>query len=220
MDLKGSLIDTNLKIFPPEKLLNFLKTIPLDEIVPVNILKLTNKEGEIKGKNQKDFKPSIIQLNNHDIDNLTKIKKALNKTEDSTTVEEKPISDTESVEEHNKTNEEESRGRPDEEAKKEEKEKSKQDPFLLTSDLDWLYIYLQKRKTDGEKDIPYLHVLLEGATIEAPENKTMKRNPVLEARCVKLRSQQESREYRKMTKGVDNVRMRFPEDSISYQSKY
>ncbi|RVE54450.1 hypothetical protein evm_000935 [Chilo suppressalis] len=40
-----------------------------------------------------------------------------------------------------------------------------------------------------------------------------------EARCVKLRAQQEAREYRKMTKGVDNVRMRFPEDSISYQLK-
>ncbi|CAG4979624.1 unnamed protein product [Parnassius apollo] len=92
-------------------------------------------------------------------------------------------------------------------------------PFLNTCDIDWLYAHINKRRKDGEKDVPFLHVLFEGSHIELPQNEIIIRNPVLEARCVKLRAQQEAREYRKMTKSVDNVRMRFPEDSISYQMK-
>ncbi|KAI5639754.1 organelle biogenesis, muted-like protein domain-containing protein [Phthorimaea operculella] len=94
----------------------------------------------------------------------------------------------------------------------------KEGPFLHTSDIAWLYEYLEKiRKT--EKDVPYLHELFEGTEIDTPRNSVLKRNPVLEARCVKLRSQQEAREYRKMTRGVDNVRIRFPDDTIAYQLK-
>lgn len=35
----------------------------------------------------------------------------------------------------------------------------------------------------------------------------------------KLRREQEEREYKAMTKNVDNVRVRHPDDSIGYQSK-
>ncbi|CAG9581215.1 unnamed protein product [Danaus chrysippus] len=93
------------------------------------------------------------------------------------------------------------------------------DSFLVTSDLDWLYNYIKCRRNEGDKNIPYLHTLLTGVHVDVPENEVLKRNPVLEARCVKLRAQQEAREYRKMTKGVDNVRMRFPEETIAYQLK-
>ncbi|CAH0724681.1 unnamed protein product, partial [Brenthis ino] len=103
--------------------------------------------------------------------------------------------------------------------KEDSNEKHKDEVFLVRADLNWLYDYLQLKRSNGDKDTPYLHTLLADAHIEVPKNEMIKRNPVLEARCVKLRSQQEAREYRKMTKGVDNVRMRFPEDSISYQLK-
>lgn len=45
------------------------------------------------------------------------------------------------------------------------------------------------------------------------------RNPELEARVQRLKKEQEDREYRAMTKNVDTVRMRHPDDSIGYQSE-
>ncbi|KAG6447368.1 hypothetical protein O3G_MSEX004920 [Manduca sexta] len=104
------------------------------------------------------------------------------------------------------------------ELKCQEKERENE-KFLTTTDIDWLYNYVYERRGEGNKKVPYLHELLKGVQVEMPNNKVIKRNPVLEARCVKLRAQQEAREYRKMTKSVDNVRMRFPEDSINYQLK-
>ncbi|CAG4965498.1 unnamed protein product [Colias eurytheme] len=127
---------------------------------------------------------------------------------DSKTNNENDVEDSEDA-----SDKEESQVKPEKEELKEENKK-----FLITSDLDWLYIYMKSKRQKGE-DIPYLHELLEGADIKMPDNQILKRNPDLEARCVKLRAQQEAREYRKMTKGVDNVRIRFPEDSISYQMK-
>ncbi|GBP13170.1 Transmembrane protein 199 [Eumeta japonica] len=95
----------------------------------------------------------------------------------------------------------------------------KDELFLVISDLQWLSIYLQKMREENVNNV-YLHDLLIGSRVEIPENELLKRNPDLEARCVKLRAQQEAREYRKMTKSVDNVRIKFPEDTIAYQLKH
>ncbi|KPJ11713.1 Transmembrane protein 199 [Papilio machaon] len=159
----------------------------------------------------------VVCLNSKDIKNITKVKRAISKVNES--------ENTDSDEMKELTVPKEDNDHSDKQNKKEElevqeiKDEDKNNKlFLNTSDLDWLYVHLNKKREEG-KDVPYLHVLFEGSQIELPENGIVKRNPDLEARCVKLRAQMEAREYRKMTKSVDNVRMRFPEDSISYQMK-
>lgn len=249
MDLQGSLVDTNLRIYPSNSLLNFIKTLNIDDNVPENIIKL------VKGKNYEvnrkvindDAKTIPIYLDSKDIDNIQKIKSVVNKDEEieneefvNLTEEDQKVKDKESktaseidsneVKANSKNSlSNKSKLKKDDcnektkESKKNDKEhenNNEEDKLhLITSDIDWLYAHFQKLKSKGVKNVPYLYTLLEGAQIETPQNKVLKRNPVLEARCVKLRAQQEAREYRKMTKSVDNVRMRFPEDSISYQCK-
>lgn len=233
MDSIGSLVDTNLRIFPSKYLIDYLKTIPIDDNVPLNIARLVKGENyEVKNKAPKqDTKIIPIHLNSNDIENLNKIK-ALMKVDIEEVTEEVEKSDVEEAtkEESIEKTEHNESGQTVSDKKSVAKKNLNEDDaeeevklHLTTTDIDWLYTYLQQqrnKKETGDKSVPYLHVLLEGASIETPKNQILKRNPVLEARCVKLRSQQEAREYRKMTKSVDNVRMRFPEDSISYQCKY
>lgn len=223
MDLTGSLESTHLKIYPNKSLILFLKSLPDNEDIPSNILMLI-------GKNVKetDVKVNSIQLTVKDIENLNKIKGifksiavAGNKESDKHTDNVENNVDKE-AESKTKENDEENKSEID---PKDAKQKSEKTPkpetpskYLNTADIDWLYNYLNRKRSEG--NVPYLHELLEGCNIEMPKNRVIKRNPVLEARCVKLRAQQEAREYRKMTKTVDNVRLRFPEDSISYQCKY
>lgn len=255
MDLKGSLVDTHVRIYPSDKLVEFIKSITPSDVVPHNILQIikpnSNGVSEFKMYKLEVLKP--VQLNNSEIESLKKIKEIYSeahkeqkgvdrkenhidkniekevKEEELQTTKKDPNAEKEAIENKlNKLFSTETENVANNETSKSSKEslnsdasESKDDrPFFVTSDIDWLYDHLKTRRNNGDNDVPYLHTLLEGASIEMPENETLKRNPVLEARCVKLRAQQEAREYRKMTKSVDNVRMRFPEDSISYQSKY
>lgn len=230
MDSTGSLVDTNLRIYPSNNLLDYLKSIPITDDVPLNIGRLVKgRNYEAKHKEAKEVVP--VHLNSTDIENLNKIKAVMKfddevKEEEQENVDEEPKKDNVDNDKQNTVSETTD---PDEKAldksklNKEKDKKEKEELYLLTADIDWLYTYLQKQrktKSDGDKDVPYLHVLLEGSSVKTPENQVLPRDPVLEARCVKLRAQQEAREYRKMTKGVDNVRMKFPEDSISYQCMY
>ncbi|VVC95513.1 unnamed protein product [Leptidea sinapis] len=219
MDLQGSLIDTKLKIYPSEKLIIFIKSIPDSYNVPANIASFM---GDKNVKIQSSNSEKQIQLTDADINKLHKIKTKITELH----VNKDDIKSGNGIElkENDRKNE-------DTKSNSVAENSSKSDPiddkniktnvdrsFLTTSDLTWLYTYI---KTEREKDssVPYLHELLEKSEVKLPENEVIKRNPELESRCVKLRAQQEAREYRKMTKGVDNVRMRFPEDSISYQLK-
>lgn len=220
MDLKGTLVDTKLKIFPSDTLISFLKTVVGDDI-PTNILKLTKNKNMTSSTKIETEKLDPVHLNDKDNKNLNNIKNIVKKFESERSSAEDPdkLSNTKSEDKNEEksfkpTIEENSEIGTDEGILE-----ARNGPYLLTSDIDWLFYHLQMRRTNGEKDIPFLHVLLEGSYIETPQNKVLKRNPDLEARCVKLRAQQEAREYRQMTKSVDNVRMRFPEDSISYQCK-
>lgn len=217
MDLKGSLVDTNLRIYPSQKLLQFLQTLPIGDNIPVNILKLVKgNDYELKKEKLNELlKPMSFHLDNKDVENLKIIKSIVNITENEPFKKEPECSEKELEENddlEDKNSNQSSQGDP-----KENNTKKRTGPHLSTLDIDWLYSHLQKKRENGDKNVPYLHVLVEGSHIEMPDNQIIKRNPDLEARCVKLRSQQEAREYRKMTKGVDNVRIRFPEDSISYQ---
>lgn len=229
MDLKGSLVDTSLKIYPSKKLLQFLKDQSFTQNVPLNIRKIINRDNN-KGKNdvQEKPKPIDVNLSNKDIEILNKIKNSVtdeveNKTSDEDKSVENPEKESEKKSVNGEENQESDSNEDTESVENESKEKDTKDkmegPFLSTSDIEWLYVCLKEKRSKAS-DTPFLHELLEGSHVEVPENQVLKRNPDLEARCVKLRAQQEAREYRKMTKGVDNVRMRFPEDSISYQCKY
>lgn len=239
MDLKGSLVDTNVRIYPTNGFLEYIKKIK-DDKVPENILKLKNGSDYETKCNVKDFDyfAKTVNLTNEDIELLRTIKKTIsrdsavkvNKTEiepefvehdkiktNKTKTISKNVTDNDEKLTDKKESIENSKSSNNTIGNDSEADKNK-GTYLTTSDVYWLYQHLQQRRINGET-VPYLHELLEGARIEMPGNKVLKRNPVLEARCVKLRAQQEAREYRKMTKGVDNVRMRFPEDSISYQLK-
>lgn len=205
MDSKGSLVDTTIKILPSDKLVTFLKTISLNEHVPANILKLVTGKipknipnDKIDNRISIDLSPKEIALLNKLSDEVLSIKKSDDKPV------ELPIHDKKSSLNNIQTS---------------TKEGLNDETFLEIVDLEWLYTYLQTSRKNGVKETPYLHMLMEGSKIHLPENKVIKRNPDLEARCVKLRAQQEARDYRKMTKTVDNVRMRYPEDSISYASE-
>lgn len=248
MDLKGSLVNTHLRIYPSEYFTTFLKSLPNEENIPPNILKIIGKNN--KGNlNEDSTQPKKIYFTDEDLKNIENIGSyvkantvsepvkepvACNKDEESEIEKEKSgdtpekqVKDSKEKGDKNKPKKKKSDNvkldkdaieKQDSENSTEENSSKDRGPFLSTSDMDWLYFHLQKRRSKGD-DVPYVHNLIEGASIEMPENKVLVRNPELEARCVKLRAQEEARAYRRMTKGVDNVRMNFPEDSISYQMK-
>lgn len=213
MDLKGSLLDTNVHIRPSAKLIEYIKKLSHDEKFPENIAFVS------AGKSNGVVKPSkaeleinrTVNIDESDLKLIRTLTKNVTNINNLSSIMDEPLEDMkkEEDEEQEKTSEED----------KDEKVGDENNSSLLNiADLEWLYSYLNKeRKTD--RSTPYLHELLAGCGIVLPENAILKRNPDLEKRCVKLRSQQESREYRAMTKGVDNVRIRYPEDSISYQLK-
>lgn len=95
---------------------------------------------------------------------------------------------------------------------------------LDLADLKWLYCHLndarQKETADGADAVPYLHELVEGSQLILPANEIVERNPELEARCQRLKLEQDDYKYRQMTKNVDCSRTYEPEETISYQGKH
>lgn len=89
---------------------------------------------------------------------------------------------------------------------------------LTLNDLKWVHQALDRLRVD-DPNLPYLHELMEDCVMVLPENEIQERNPELEARCQKLRKEQEAREYQAMTRNVDNVRTLMPQDTIAYQMK-
>lgn len=99
------------------------------------------------------------------------------------------------------------------------KKSSKSDNYLLkVDDIKWLNNYLIEYRKKSDSKV-YLHELLDGINIDLPQPKVTPRNPVLEARIKKLTAQQNNRDYEAMTKEVDPVKKRYPEDTIAFQSK-
>lgn len=93
------------------------------------------------------------------------------------------------------------------------------DKLLSLQDLHWLYNYLNKNNRGSENKV-YLHELIDGSEIILPKNQTVPRNQELENRCKKLRAEQQNKVYHEMTKNVDNVRKKYPEDTLAFQSRY
>lgn len=98
-----------------------------------------------------------------------------------------------------------------------QKEKLRKNLYLDLNDMKWLHGHLNvKRKTN--ESTKYLHELLAGSKLILPKNEIIERNPELEARCQRLRREQEARDYHAMTKNVDCSRQHAPDETISYQS--
>lgn len=87
---------------------------------------------------------------------------------------------------------------------------------LTVSDIRWLHEYIVDINKVQEIKV-YLHELFEGSEVFLPKNEEQPRDAELEKRCAKLRAQQENMLYNAMTKHIDPVRKRHPEDSIAYQ---
>lgn len=99
-------------------------------------------------------------------------------------------------------------------AKQREKELSKL--TLNLTDMKWIHQYLSEaRKSDAS--VAYMHELFEGSQLILPANEFTERNPELEARCQRLKREQDEQRYRQMTKNVDCSRSYEPEETISYQ---
>ena len=97
--------------------------------------------------------------------------------------------------------------------------KNKRAEFCLTlNDIKWLKTYLSEQQNSFNGKV-YIHELLEGSDVELPKPKITPRNPELDARVKKLQAQQDARDYKAMTKGVDSFRKHLPEDTIAFQSK-
>lgn len=90
--------------------------------------------------------------------------------------------------------------------------------LLYLEDLYWLHDQIHKRNQQTDDKV-YLHDMLKSCVINLPKNVEIPRNEELEKRCQKLKTQQQNKEYSTMTKNVDSVRKKLPEDTISYQLK-
>ncbi|XP_060537227.1 transmembrane protein 199 [Cylas formicarius] len=90
------------------------------------------------------------------------------------------------------------------------------DKLLSLHDLHWLYSYIKNENKCGGQKV-YLHELLEGSDVILPKNQEIPRSEELDKRCKRLKAEQDTKEYQKMTKNVDNSRKRLPEDTIGYQ---
>lgn len=91
-------------------------------------------------------------------------------------------------------------------------------PLLYLEDLYWLHDKIRERNKQTDDKI-YLHDLLKSCAVNLPKNVEVPRSEELEKRCQKLKIQQQNRDYNKMTKNVDSMRKKLPEDTISYQMK-
>lgn len=195
---KGSIVDFQVRIEPSVKLVEFINTLEeLDELSE-NVMKIYNSQDTKKNKKliTKDIKTD--SLTNKDLDFLRNLKVNENDLQDALKSLEIQYDD--------------------EEEEDEEKDEKKAKHTLTLTDLKFLNKILSEKRKSSE-ETPYLHELLESSKIILPQNELIPRNPELEARCKKLREEQQNREYRSMTKDVDSVRRHMPEDTIAYQIK-
>lgn len=92
---------------------------------------------------------------------------------------------------------------------------------LNLADLKWLQTHLNdaRQKAADDAATPYLHELVDGSQLILPPNEIVQRDPALEARCQRLKIEQDEQQYRQMTKNVDCTRTFEAEETLSYQGK-
>lgn len=235
--LKSSIQDPSIAIRPSSKLIDFIKTLDDPTIdLPANLLTVYRNFTKDNQKRNVIEKPlpnidytndetSLLNSLNDDPskkDNFESCLKSLSlnvKQKEEEQEDEDSSSDIESVSAHESdTKKSISKNKAKlNRAKERLKELAKLE--LNLNDLKWIHQHLAiKRKTD--ESAGYLHDLIDGSQLILPRNAIVERNPELEARCQRLKREQEEQSYRMMTKNVDCSRSHIPEDTIAYQSLY
>lgn len=219
---KGSIKDPSIKLKPSEKLIEFMITLSDEAELPENIWKFIQLAGGKVGKIASEVvaKPSFSKDEINVLNDLPKIGSTSTEfnfadlciddddsddelTDNVENLNSKPISKSQALKQ-----------------KRLQKLKERARLTINLNDVKWLNEKLaEKRNVDADFDL-YLNELLNGSRLVLPKNEILERNPVLEARCVRLRLEQEARMYNAMTKNVDSSRTKLPDDTISYQSEY
>lgn len=225
--LKNTIKDPSIAIKPSAKLIDFIKTLDDASIdLPENLLNVYRgftKDNQMRTISREpipsiaytEVEKNLLNSLQNDVsknDELDECLRSLNlKINDDD--DDDSSSDVESLSVHDKSISK-NKARINR-AKQRQKDLSKL--YLSLNDLKWLHQYLANvRKT--EESVGYLHELIADSQLILPKNVMIERNPELEARCQRLKREQEEQSYRMMTKNVDCSRTHIPEDTISYQS--
>ncbi|XP_020813018.1 transmembrane protein 199 [Drosophila serrata] len=199
--LKSTIVDTRVRLVPSEKVLTFLDAQKEHfEQVPENVARLMKLKGYKLPASTKIIKDREVPSQRPKIDQ-EQLKKLTADIPEKTAVAKKPVSSQE-----------------DGEDEAEDEPRPELRDVLYLSDLHWLTGVLNDLRREERSEL-FLHELIESCELVLPENELKPRNPELEARCQRLREEQQNREYQKMTKNVDAGLKNFPEDTISYQIK-
>lgn len=216
---KGAIKDPSIKLKPSEQLIDFMVTLGDEPVLPENIWKFIETRGGKTGKittatvKKPEFSKDEIKLLN-----------GLPKTENTEfNLADLVIDSDDSDDELNESIENLS-SKPISKSqaakqKKLQKEKERAKLTINLNDIKWLNEKLVEKRSEDPEFKLYLNELLKGSRLVLPQNEILERNPELEARCVRLRLEQEARMYNAMTKNVDSSRTKLPEDTISYQIK-
>lgn len=222
---KGLIKHTSISLRPGQKLVDFIKGLNDTEIeLTENILKVyrgfTNDQCSRKTSNDEIVGPQITKNEN---DYLKKLNAGNGQDElqkcmaelliDQSSGESSENEEIETVGDDETSSKNEVRRKR---AKQREMERAKL--TLNLNDMKWLNNHLIERRRNGAETV-YLHELLEGSKLILPKNEIIERNPELEARCQRLKREQDERSYQTMTRNVDCSRTKAPDDSIGYQSK-
>lgn len=232
MSTKLTIADPTIRIRPSDELCTVIASLTAEPEMPENILKIFQSfsgSGDANGKTvlqQQIPKPEFTKAELQCLRHLNDVETTRTNAElsefcnlsmaigdESDMGDESAVDDVETVDakllSKNKLKK----------LKERQKERARARLMLSLNDLKWLNVVLAKRRRDVDDFNVYLHDLLATSQVLLPKNEIHKRNPELEARCVRLRLEQDARVYNAMTKNVDSSRKQMPEDTIAYQSK-
>lgn len=236
---KTTIKNPSISIRPSPKLVDFIKTLDDPAVdLPENLLKVYqafsqdarprnvykpsggSESSSSVGVYNEDEKQLLIALSDDTFQGSTDLEKCMNSlsvhvSSSDGTDDDSHNSDVETLAPHERISKNKARQIR---AKQRQRELAKL--TLNLADLKWLYGHLNdaRQAVNAAADtVPYLHELVEGSQLILPANELVERNPELEARCQRLKLEQDEYKYRQMTKNVDCARTYEPQETISYQ---
>lgn len=231
MSIKLTIADPSIRIRPSEELCTFIASLTTENEMPENVLKIFQsfcgagdaKVSTIKTFSQTILKPAFTKSElkclrhfNEDTRTHAELKELVDlaATDDDDDDETKSDDDIDTLDSKKSLSKSQLK-----KLKEKQKERARYRLLLTLNDIKWLNVVLTKRRAESNEFNVYLHELLATSQVILPKNEIQTRNPVLEARCVRLRLEQDARMYNSMTRNVDSSRKQMPEDTIAYQSK-
>ncbi|XP_030369226.1 transmembrane protein 199 [Scaptodrosophila lebanonensis] len=203
--LKSTIIDTRIRLRPSKKLLDLLDAQKEHfKELPDNVAQLLKSNGYVVPLGVQIIKANEKQYKRPTIDVVLLEKLTADVIDDPLIAK----SDSEATEEDET---------PEEDQDQRQQPKGPTS-FLYLSDLHWLNTFMSELRSKNICNV-FLYQIIESSELILPENELKPRNPELEARCQRLREEQQNREYHKMTKNVDAGLKHYPEDTIAYQMK-